>query len=331
MISLVPLASVSAFPRASINKSAVPTKVSNLICHRSYRGSRSGVARTKNWRSWDAAAKPAARTNNAENIGRMVVGGACVAGIGGLCFYGLGLSNEVGAIDTASFWPPQMKEMVRSTYMYFAGGLGVTAVSAYQISKSRLVQRIMTASPMMVFAGGMVAMIGTSMATHSLPYSHVTLDAKHLAWMAHSGVVGAVIAPMMLIGGPLVLRAATYTAGTVMALSLTAACAPDGKFLSWGGPLSLALGGICVASIGGMFVPATSAVAPMLSSLVTYGGLVVFGGFMLYDTQKIIKKAEVATYQGKRYDPINASMGIYMDTINIFIRILVILSGNRRK
>lgn len=46
------------------------------------------------------------------------------------------------------------------------------------------------------------------------------------------------------------MRAAAYTAGTVAALSLTAACAPDEKFLSWGGPLSLALGGICVASIG---------------------------------------------------------------------------------
>ena len=32
----------------------------------------------------------------------------------------------------------------------------------------------------------------------------------------------------------------------------------------------------------------------------------VFGGFMLYDTQKIIKYAELTTYQGKTYDPINA-------------------------
>ena len=59
---------------------------------------------------------------------------------------------------------------------------------------------------------------------------------------------------MMLLGGPLVLRAAAYTAGTVAALSLTAACAPDEKFLTWGGPLSLALGGICVACIGELCV-----------------------------------------------------------------------------
>ena len=59
---------------------------------------------------------------------------------------------------------------------------------------------------------------------------------------------------MMLLGGPLVLRAAAYTAGTVAALSLTSACAPDEKFLTWGGPLSLALGGICVACIGELCV-----------------------------------------------------------------------------
>lgn len=63
-------------------------------------------------------------------------------------------------------------------------------------------------------------------------------------------MIGGVIAPLVLLGGPLVLRAAAYTAGTVAGLSLTAACAPDQKFLTWGGPLALALGGICVVSIG---------------------------------------------------------------------------------
>lgn len=57
--------------------------------------------------------------------------------------------------------------------------------------------------------------------------------------------------------------------GAVGALSLTAACAPDDKFLKWGGPLSLCLGGVFVAAIGGMFVPASSAAAPVLHSVVT--------------------------------------------------------------
>lgn len=54
----------------------------------------------------------------------------------------------------------------------------------------------------------------------------------------------------MLLGGPLVLRAAAITGGVVGALSLTAACAPDGKFLTWGGPLAIGLGGVFMACLG---------------------------------------------------------------------------------
>ena len=66
----------------------------------------------------------------------------------------------------------------------------------------------------------------------------------------HSALIGTLIAPLMLLGGPLVLRAAAVTGGVVGALSLTAACAPDGKFLSWGGPLAIGLGGVCMACLG---------------------------------------------------------------------------------
>lgn len=50
--------------------------------------------------------------------------------------------------------------------------------------------------------------------------------------------------------GPLVARAAIYTAGVVGGLTLTAACAPSEKYLHMGGPLSLGLGVVLVASLG---------------------------------------------------------------------------------
>jgi len=47
-----------------------------------------------------------------------------------------------------------------------------------------------------------------------MPYKE-GFGAKQLAWMAHSGIMGAVLAPMCLMGGPILLRAAWMTAGVI--------------------------------------------------------------------------------------------------------------------
>ena len=52
------------------------------------------------------------------------------------------------------------------------------------------------------------------MLAQSIPYQP-GFGAKQLAWMLHSGVLGAVIAPLCFLGGPLLVRAAVYTAGMV--------------------------------------------------------------------------------------------------------------------
>lgn len=58
---------------------------------------------------------------------------------------------------------------------------------------------------------------------------------------------------------------------------------------------------------GSMFLPPTSAFGAGLYSVAIYGGLVLFSMFLLYDTQKVIKRAETHPVYGvQKYDPINA-------------------------
>ena len=64
------------------------------------------------------------------------------------------------------------------------------------------------------------------------------------------GVMGAVIAPLTLLGGPLMMRAAWYTAGIVGGLSTVAMCAPSEKFLNMGGPLAVGFGVVFASSLG---------------------------------------------------------------------------------
>merc|ERR1712108_96930 len=133
------------------------------------------------------------------------------------------------------------------------------------------------------------------------------VGAKQAAWLAHCAVVGAVIAPICLLGGPILTRAAWYTAGMVGGLSTVAVCAPSDKFLYMGGPLAMGLGVVFCASIASNFLPPTTALGAGMYSIALYGA--------------------------PPFDPVNASIGIYMDTVNIFIRIAMMLAsgGNRRK
>ena len=63
-----------------------------------------------------------------------------------------------------------------------------------------------------------------------------------------------------------------------------------------------------MASIGSAFLPPTTVAGAGLASIALYGGLVLFSAFLLYDTQRMIKKAEhhPTMYGSLPFDPVNA-------------------------
>jgi growth hormone-inducible transmembrane protein len=167
------------------------------------------------------------------------------------------------------------------------------------------------------------------MLVRSIPYESGSFGAKQMAWALHAGILGGFVAPLSLLGGPVLIKAAWYTAGIIAGLSVIAATAPNEKFLNMTGPLAIGLGAVFASSIASAFLPPTTKLGLSLYSISIYGGLVLFSLFLLYDTQRIVKKAEISA----RFDPVNESISIYADTLNIFIRMATILSGggNRRR
>ncbi|KJH48890.1 hypothetical protein DICVIV_04965 [Dictyocaulus viviparus] len=271
--------------------------------------------------------------------GTYALAGASLFGIGALMYYGL-VSKEQSILQASALWPPYVRERLSSTYSYLAGSLAVTAASGVAASRNAAIMRLTQSGGVMGLFATLAVIIGTGVLCQSIDYDSTV--AKHLAWMLHCGAMGAVLAPMVYIGGPVLMRAAWYTAGIVAGLSATAITAPSEKFLMMSGPLAMGLGVVFVANIGTFFFHPGTALGAGLMSVVLYGGLILFSAFLLHDTQRVVKHAQMYPQQTRMYgapqirsfDPINAQLSIYMDVLNIFIRMAMIMggmSGTRKK
>ncbi|XP_045611430.2 growth hormone-inducible transmembrane protein [Procambarus clarkii] len=270
-------------------------------------------------------------------VGQIAVAGGAVVGLGALCYYGLGMSNEPGAIDRMVVWPQYVRDRIRDTYSYFGASCVATAASAVAVFRSPLGHRffaLCSRHPILSTIGILVGIVGTGQAMMVIPYSP-GVGTKQMMWLVNCAMLGLAVAPIGALGGAIAIRAAWYTAGIIGGLSTVAACAPSDKFLNWAGPLGIGLGGVFVASLGSAFLPPTSALGLSLYSISLYGGLLLFSAFLLYDTQKVVHKAEThpQMWGAMPYDPINMSHHIVMDALNIFIRVAQILAmgGGRKK
>lgn len=114
------------------------------------------------------------------------------------------------------------------------------------------------------------------------------------------------------------------------------ATAKDGQFLFLGGPLLAGVTLVALSSLAPLLLPRTAFRALALTeSLSLYGGLAVFTGFVLYDTQKVLLHAKLVREGKMREDTMAESVGLELDFINIFVRVVQILgmqqAGSRRK
>jgi len=150
---------------------------------------------------------------------------------------------------------------------------------------------------------------------------------KHAFWLAFQGSQALFLAPTYFFAPAIIGRAALYTAGLVGGLAYVSATAKTDQYLYLGGPLLAGLLVVVLSSLAPMVLPVTAMRSLAITEMVSmYGGLALFGGFVLYDTQKVMHHARM----GVR-DPPAESIGLELDIINIFWRLLWIMGGNRRK
>jgi len=151
--------------------------------------------------------------------------------------------------------------------------------------------------------------------------------------MGFSAVVGASLAPLinlaMVVDPTIIVTAALLTAVVFATFSAIATLSPNRSLLYIGGTLSSVLGWLAIASLINIFVR-----SPLLLRAEVFIGLFVFCGFVAFDTQLLLARATDKVSSGVRLtidDAVHAAVHLFMDLVNLFVRILIILLQNSKK
>jgi len=149
---------------------------------------------------------------------------------------------------------------------------------------------------------------------------------KRLGYLVgFSACTGLSLGPLLdrvIAVDPQIISTAFFASALIfVCFSLTALWAEERSYLYLGGSLMSALSVMSLMMFMNIFFRSTA-----MFQLHLYGGLLVFCGFILYDTQLIIEKK-----RNGDGDFIWHSVDLFLDFVNIFRRILIILSNKEEK
>jgi len=228
--------------------------------------------------------------------------------------------------------PPFERSYLNDTFMHTGLGIGIIAVAARAMHANGWSYRLMASNPWLVMGLGLATSIGTMIGCQMTPPENYVL--KYGLWAGFNVTQAALLSPLMFLQPALLARAGLYTLGMMGSIAFVGATAKQEKYLYLGGPLLAGVAVVALSGLAPLVIPATATRTLMLTeNLWLYGGLIVFGGFTLYDVQKILHRARLAERGLVKRDPVNESISLELDFINIFIRMVQILgmSQNRRK
>ena len=157
-----------------------------------------------------------------------------------------------------------------------------------------------------------IAMVFVAMAVRRKPVWNL------VALFAFTGLSGLTLGPVMLVYDAAVIQEAMVLTAVIFA-SLTMyviISRKDFSFLS--GFLITGLVVVIIGSLLNVFLFQS----PMGEFVISAAGVLLFSGFILYDTSNILRNYEIEDYTA-------ATLSLYLDVINLFLMLLRLLGGNR--
>lgn len=209
-----------------------------------------------------------------------------------------------------------VKAHLKNVYSSFAVCMLVAALGGFIHMYTNLLQ----ASLLTVFASlGLLLLL---MFTPHAP-SNVTKRFMYLQGFAFfSGIgLGPLLDIVVDIDPSIIPTAFLGTSMIFLCFTLASLFSSDRKFLFLGGFLMSGLSTMLLLGVANLFFRST-----FIYNINLYGGLIIMCGFVLYDTQLIVAKREMGDD-----DFIWHCVDLFIDFINIFRRLLIILASKEKK
>uniref|UniRef100_A0A6B2LFS9 Bax inhibitor 1 n=1 Tax=Arcella intermedia TaxID=1963864 RepID=A0A6B2LFS9_9EUKA len=159
----------------------------------------------------------------------------------------------------------------------------------------------------------------------AIPHDPTKTQWPRLALLgAFAAAQGVAIGPLIAIvhlhyGQDIILAALLIAASAFLALTLLALCTPRRALIFLLAPLLAGLQLLLLFSFVNVF-----AGSDFLFAVGVYMGLMVFLGFVAVDTQLMVERAE-----GGERDYVWQAVGLFLDLLNVFVRVVVVLARLR--
>ena len=224
-----------------------------------------------------------------------------------------------------------LRQYMIKVFNYMGAGLCVTALVAYLVANTGLIQFFYNVNPQtqtasLSFLGWVVALAPLAMIfAFQYVLSRKSLAASQLMFWGFSALMGASLANIFLVyTAASMTRVFLISAATFGAMSLYGYTTKR-DLSNFGSFLFMGLIGLIIASLVNIFLQ-----SPALYYALSYIGVAIFVGLTAYDIQKV----KNIYYDSDTQDiasrkAISGALSLYLDFINLFLNLLSIL-GDRR-
>lgn len=230
-------------------------------------------------------------------------------------------------VQTRPVTEEQTNEMVRrfmlSVYNWMTLGLGLTALAAFGIGRSSLVNVIL-ANPML-FWGIIIVQFAVVLGMSFLMNKINSYLAVGL-FFVYSLLTGVTFSTLFLVYTESSIFLTFFTCAAMFAGTSVFGYITKIDLSRFSGFLMMGLIGIIIASVVNIFIGSSA-----IYWLTSYAGVLVFVGLTAWDTQKIKSMGmflDSRSEDGKKASIFGALM-LYLDFINLFLFLLRIMGGRK--